>query len=437
MAGRHQPVRHLPDRPRGPGEPRVERLGHQGDPCRPAHASSVPPPAHGTAIACWTVGERWASVSAGGRCGGSVGGWAVRDVGLCVGNQPSLTAPRPDQPSLTAAPPATDPEPESHSVWLGSAPPPRVRGMTPQDPVEGGLAEPDALEPEQGTLALVLPTGLPRPAPTGSRPRPGCCARPAAPRDDAGRGRVDRLTRTTSTGSASRPLGTPGPDRRDLRPAAAPRRAGATCRVELRGSTATSARLNAEALADLAGGATSLWLQRRPDTDARRRPRRGPARPRRGSSSDATSDPVGLRARSFLAHLRRHQPGSRPNLGAPAGRVRATTWWPSRPAGPRRRRRRVVVDAVRRPRPGRVRRPGARLVARRRPRASCASSRRAGIDVDERRRPGRVPLRRDRRAVPDHRQAARGPAALGAGAWRSAAARAAPTSGSTPSPAGR
>ena len=113
--------------------------------------------------------------------------------------------------------------------------------MTPQDPVEGGLAEPAELEPDQGTLALALPG-------------------PAATRADwekaaagvlrkAGRLREDdpddavwaALTRTTLDGVGGQPARYAGAHRRE--PAATPappRPAGATsassCAVRRRSS---------------------------------------------------------------------------------------------------------------------------------------------------------------------------------------------------------
>jgi methylmalonyl-CoA mutase len=137
--------------------------------------------------------------------------------------------------------------------------------MTSQDAVEGGLAEPTELEPAQGTLALTLDG-------------------PAATRADwekaaatvlrkAGRLRDDdpddsvwaKLTRTTLDGIAISPLGTPSLTQglvANARPASP---GGRDVRIELIGDDPK--QLNAEALADLDGGATSLWLHAGPDTD--------------------------------------------------------------------------------------------------------------------------------------------------------------------------
>ena len=137
--------------------------------------------------------------------------------------------------------------------------------MTSQEPVEGGLAEPAELEPEQGTLALMLE------GPAGTRADWEKAA--AGVLRKAGRLREDEpddavwaeLTGTTLDGVGISPLGTPaltdgvGSNARPTAPG------GRDVRVELGGDDAK--RLNAEALADLDGGATSLWLHAGPDTD--------------------------------------------------------------------------------------------------------------------------------------------------------------------------
>ena len=137
--------------------------------------------------------------------------------------------------------------------------------MTSQEPVEGGLAEPAELEPEQGTLALMLE------GPAGTRADWEKAA--AGVLRKAGRLREDEpddavwaeLTGTTLDGVGISPLGTPaltdgvGSSGRPTAPG------GRDVRVELGGVDAE--RLNAEALADLDGGATSLWLHAGPDTD--------------------------------------------------------------------------------------------------------------------------------------------------------------------------
>ena len=136
--------------------------------------------------------------------------------------------------------------------------------MTPQEPVEGGLDEPTELEPEPGTLALALdgPAATrkdwERAAATvlrkASRLTPG----------DPDAAVWDRLTRTTYDGIGVSPLGTPdlldGP-----RTFGRPGRTGAwdiRSFLNLRGKLGRELALaNTDALADLEGGVTSLWLE--------------------------------------------------------------------------------------------------------------------------------------------------------------------------------
>ena len=122
------------------------------------------------------------------------------------------------------------------------------------------------------------------------------------------------LTRATLDGVGVSPLGTPdltdatGDHARPTSPG------GRDVRVELRGSD--DARLNAEALADLAGGASSLWLHAGPDTDLAV-VLDGVLLDLAGVVLDATSEPVAL-AERFLAHLGDTTPAPGTNLGAPA-----------------------------------------------------------------------------------------------------------------------
>ena len=298
------------------------------------------------------------------------------------------------------------------------------------EPVEGGLAEPTELEPDQGTLALALP-GRAATRADWEKAAAGVLRKAGRLREgDADDAVWAALTRATLDGVGVSPLGTPdltdatGDHARPTSPG------GRDVRVELRGSD--DARLNAEALADLDGGASSLWLHAGPDTDLAV-VLDGVLLDLAGVVLDATSEPVAL-AERFLAHLGDTTAGSRHQPGCSRRRVRRRPGG-RRAAGPRRRRPRGRGRRLRRPRPGRVRRPGARLVDRRR-RAGPARPRGGRHRRRAGGRPGRVPLRRDRRPVPDHRQAAGGPAALVAAPARSAG-QSPPTSGSTPSPAGR
>ena len=244
--------------------------------------------------------------------------------------------------------------------------------MTSPDPVEGGLAEPAGLEPEQGTLALVLP-GPPATRADWEKAAAGVLRKAGRLSDDDPDDAVwAELTRTTLDGVAISPLGTPAltDEVGGQRP---PHRAGGRdVRVELGGADAE--QLNAEALADLEGGATSLWLHAGPTTDSRPSSTACCSTWRRWSSTPtATRSPL--------------RGGSSTTSATPA-RPPAPTWAsPPTPdddlvavarlaldAGVRRRRRR----RVRGPRPGRLRRPGARLVdGRGGPRAAGPRRRRA------------------------------------------------------------
>ena len=105
---------------------------------------------------------------------------------------------------ITPGPPATRWHGEtSHFVGLGAGCLPSLRSVTDEQPVEGGLAEPEELEPEQGSLDLAAPEdrhdrggrGRPRPPP--------CCARRAARRGRPDARVWDELTRRTLDGIGS------------------------------------------------------------------------------------------------------------------------------------------------------------------------------------------------------------------------------------------
>ncbi len=139
--------------------------------------------------------------------------------------------------------------------------------MTSEETVEGGLAEPSELEPEPGTLDL---------APADDRHTRADWEREAARVLRTARRMSDedddalvweRLTRTTLDGIAIAPLGTSDlvrPD--DVRTARRPTRAGAwDVRAHL--AVGPEREVNDEALVDLAGGVTSLWVAAGPGTD--------------------------------------------------------------------------------------------------------------------------------------------------------------------------
>ena len=189
--------------------------------------------------------------------------------------------------------------------------------MTSHEPVEGGLAEPAELEPEQGSLALLLE------GPTGTRADWEKAA--AAVLRKAGRLSEDdpddavwaELTSTTLDGVGISPLGTPtltevGAGARPTAPG------GRDVRVELDGDDAE--RLNAEALVDLDGGATSLWLHAVPDSDLAA-VLDGVLLDLAPVVLDPTGEPVTV-ARRFLEHLGATAPAAGTNLGCPADAIR-------------------------------------------------------------------------------------------------------------------
>ena len=193
-------------------------------------------------------------------------------------------------------------------------------------------------------------------------------------------------------------------------------------------------------------GVTSLWLEVEPDADfdthARRRPARPgagragrtrrPARRRRGlrrptpatadlaEGTNLGADPLGARVRG----LSTSSTDARPTWWSTVAR------WPGRPG-----RSPLVVDATA------VHDLGASDAQELGYSMAVGAAylrilTDAGHPARRRGRADRVPVRRHRRAVPDHRQAARGTPALGAGA-RAQRGRDPASSASTPSPAGR
>lgn len=124
--------------------------------------------------------------------------------------------------------------------------------MTSEQPVEGGLDEPTELEPDQGALALA--------APEDDHDRAEWEAAAAAVLRKAGRLADDdpddrvwqKLTRTTLDGLPVTPLGIPDL-LDDLATAGRPTRAGGW-------DVRTRPADNAQVLADLDTGATSLWV---------------------------------------------------------------------------------------------------------------------------------------------------------------------------------
>ena len=140
-----------------------------------------------------------------------------------------------------------------------------VRTMSDQGTIEGGLDEPDDLEPEQGTLRLAA-------AEDTSTVTDWEKAAAAVLRKSRRLGDDDpddlvwsKLTRTTLDDIAVTPLGTAA-TLDDLMTEGRPGRSGDwDIRAQLSVSDAKAG--NEEALVDLNGGVTSLWLSLAPDTD--------------------------------------------------------------------------------------------------------------------------------------------------------------------------
>ena len=132
--------------------------------------------------------------------------------------------------------------------------------------VEGGLEEPPGLEPEQGTLALAAPEDAAHTREAWEAAAAAVLRRQRRLGDDDPDELVwDKLTRTTLDGIGITPLGI-------REQAAAPLTSGRPTRAgdwDIRAHLAEDFEktLNEEALVDLEGGVTSLWVQAGPRTD--------------------------------------------------------------------------------------------------------------------------------------------------------------------------
>ena len=188
-----------------------------------------------------------------------------------------------------------------------------VRSMTDEGTVEGGLAEPEALQPDQGSLALLLP-GDDHVVADWERAAAGVLRKARRLRDDDPDSAVwDRLTRTTLDGIDVRPLGTPAL-LQGASTAGRPARSGPwDVRVEVSGDAAVA---NEDALAELHGGASSLWVRTGPGADL---PAvlDGVLLDLAPVVLDDPADPLGT-ARAFLDHLGDTAPAAGTNLGIPA-----------------------------------------------------------------------------------------------------------------------
>lgn len=184
--------------------------------------------------------------------------------------------------------------------------------MTNDRTVEGGLAEPEELEPEQGTLELAAPEDRHDRAEWEAAAAAVLRKARRMAQDDPDEQVWEKLTRTTLEGIGITPLGTPhlldG-----LVTAGRPTRTG---EWDIRAHLAvTDAKTDNETLlTDLEGGATSLWLEAREDTDW--------ATLLDGVLLDLA--PVVLQtteagARSFLHYARGRELHPKTNLGQAAG----------------------------------------------------------------------------------------------------------------------
>ena len=131
--------------------------------------------------------------------------------------------------------------------------------MTDQGTVEGGLEEPEALEPDQGTLDLASPDDQHSIADWEAAAAAVLRKSKRMGEDDPDSSVWARLTRTTLDGIDVTPLGIQAL-LEDVRTSGRPTRAGAwDVRAHVAGPD--SAALNEQVLVDLDGGVTSLWLQ--------------------------------------------------------------------------------------------------------------------------------------------------------------------------------
>ncbi len=284
--------------------------------------------------------------------------------------------------------------------------------MTDQGTVDGGLDEPEELEPEQGSLALADAEDRSS-REDWEKSAAAVLRKTGRLRDGDSDAEVwDRLALRTLDGIAVSPLGTPQLVE-DLATSGRPDRAGDwDIRAHLSGSDAKQA--NEAALVDLDNGVTSLWLQGTPDTDL--------AAVLEGVLLDLA--PVvldGIAPDAFLTYADGRTLHPATNLGTAAGDATGEAAQQALDAGVLG----FVVDAAR------VHDRGASDVQ------ELAWSLATGAAylrtlVDGRRRPRRrspaagVPLRRHRRAVPDHRQAPRRPPPVGARARAERGHRAGP-----------
>ena len=175
--------------------------------------------------------------------------------------------------------------------------------------VDGGLDDPTGLEPDQGTLRLAGPDAHTRA--DWEKAAAGVLRKARRLTDDDADDLVwARLSRTTLDGIAVTPLGTTA-DLEGLTTSGRPDRVGAW---DVRSYLTDAPTANADALGDLAGGVTSLWLRATGATDL--------AAALDGVLLDlapvvleAPEAPVAA-AQAFLTHLGGTTPAAGTNLGA-------------------------------------------------------------------------------------------------------------------------
>jgi methylmalonyl-CoA mutase len=137
--------------------------------------------------------------------------------------------------------------------------------VTEEQTVEGGLAEPEELEPDQGSLDLAGPEDRHDRAEWEAAAAAVLRKARRLGEDDPDDLVWEKLTRQTLDGIGISPLGTPELVA-DLSTRGRPTRAGAwDVRAHL--ADGPEELLHDEALADLEGGVTSLWVEVHPGTD--------------------------------------------------------------------------------------------------------------------------------------------------------------------------
>lgn len=182
--------------------------------------------------------------------------------------------------------------------------------------IDGGLAEPAALAPDQGSLSLAGPEDRWTLADWEAQAAAVLRKARRLGEDDADSAVWDRLTRTTLDGIAVTPLGTAA-DLEGLATSGRPTRVGpwdVRSHVDARGVGA--AAVNETVLADLEGGVTSVLLGVDADTDLAA-VLAGVYLDLAPVVLDAPDAPVAA-ARSFLAHLESTEPADGTNLGVSA-----------------------------------------------------------------------------------------------------------------------